>query len=72
MGRARVFRERCLSWQRHEFDCSYCFDRCPLKGRAIRMAPRGGPVVDGDRCAGCGVCQYICVTKPPSIMVEPR
>ncbi|MCD6682126.1 MAG: MauM/NapG family ferredoxin-type protein [Burkholderiaceae bacterium] len=59
--------ERCLSYSGAAY-CHACFQACPVKGEAIRMqqgrTPGGGlirPVVDPDRCTGCGLCEQACV-----------
>jgi ferredoxin-type protein NapG len=57
--------------------CTLCADMCPLPNplSAIAMVPHknGGkfPVIY-DGCIGCGVCQEVCPTKEPSIVVKPR
>ncbi len=57
--------------------CTLCADMCPLSNplSAIAMVPdeKGGQkpeIYDG--CIGCGVCQEVCPTKTPSIVVKPR
>ena len=30
------------------------------------------PVVDGDICTGCGMCEKVCITKKPAISVVRR
>ncbi len=57
--------------------CTLCADMCPLSNplSAIAMVPdeKGGhkpEIYDG--CIGCGVCQEVCPTKTPSIVVKPR
>lgn len=60
-----------------EFDreiCNLCITECPIGETAIyqhlsrrgKLVPR---VLDG--CTGCGVCQMVCPTENPSIVVEP-
>lgn len=57
--------------------CTLCADMCPLENplSAIAMVPdaNGGnrpEIYDG--CIGCGVCQEVCPTSVPSIVVKPR
>jgi ferredoxin-type protein NapG len=57
--------------------CTLCADMCPLPNpmSAIAMVPdaNGGrkpEIYDG--CIGCGVCQEVCPTSVPSIVVKPR
>ncbi len=60
---------RCLSYSGAAY-CHSCYQACPLKGEAIRMqqgrTDAGGvirPVVDVDRCTGCGLCEQACVLE---------
>ncbi len=57
--------------------CTLCADMCPIPNPmgAIAMVPdaKGGKrpeIYDG--CIGCGVCQEVCPTSQPSIVVKPR
>ena len=57
--------------------CTLCADMCPIPNplSAIAMVPhaKGGnkpEIYDG--CIGCGVCQEVCPTSIPSIVVKPR
>jgi ferredoxin-type protein NapG len=70
MGLARLSTpRRCLSYTGAAY-CESCFRACPLEGEAIRMKngrTRGGgnfmPVIDPDRCTGCGKCEKACVVE---------
>jgi ferredoxin-type protein NapG len=56
--------------------CTLCADMCPIPNplSAISMVPSGSgnkpEIYDG--CIGCGVCQEVCPTSIPSIVVKPR
>jgi ferredoxin-type protein NapG len=57
--------------------CTLCADMCPMPNplSAIAMvSDEGGgqrpEIYEG--CTGCGVCQEVCPTKEPSIVVLPR
>ena len=56
--------------------CTLCADMCPIPNpmSAISMVPSGDgnkpEIYDG--CIGCGVCQEVCPTNTPSIVVKPR
>lgn len=54
LGVAVVQKDRCLSWFQ---GCTVCEDSCAFD--ALIFAD-GHPVVDGDRCNGCGQCEYEC------------
>ncbi len=48
--------------------CDVCVLACPRQ--AISQAD-GRIVVDGDRCAGCGLCEYGCPQRPRAIYIDP-
>ncbi len=60
-----------------EFDreiCDLCITECPIGEKAIvQKLSRSGKLVPKvlDGCTGCGVCQMVCPTQQPSIIVEP-
>lgn len=58
MGRAELDRGTCYTWQETVI-CRSCFERCPLKGRAIELERGIYPVIT-DQCAGCGLCEHVC------------
>lgn len=66
MGRAILLTERC-----HNFTdgpmCWTCYDRCPLRGKAIVLEAGIRPAVTQD-CVGCGVCAYVCPIKAITIL----
>lgn len=60
LGLATIVHPRCLAWgeQKH---CVVCQEFCPY--HAIALIDQGGvpcPVVDADRCRGCGACEKEC------------
>ena len=69
IGVAKINESTCFFHQGMDKSCDYCYDRCPLKDKAIVFD--GGPVVNEDLCSGCGVCEYYCVSNPKSIVVSP-
>lgn len=65
-GYASVDLERCVV-NTDGVHCGNCARHCPVG--AIRMvAPAQGgnkrPVVDAERCIGCGACEHLCPAKP--------
>jgi ferredoxin len=61
--------ETCLA--RRNIVCGICRDECPQG--AIRMRPAIGrvpvPIVDAERCTGCGDCARICPAE--AIVIAP-
>ncbi len=70
IGAAHVDLKHCLVKQGQY--CDYCFNTCPPGVSAISMHDDKYPVIDGDKCIGCGKCAYICVSQTgKAITVEP-
>jgi len=48
--------------------CTACVRKCPVQ--AIHLVG-GFPVVDRDKCIGCGACEHVCPARPlPAIFVK--
>lgn len=56
IGIAEVREDRCIAWNRGM--CAVCEKACPYG--AIQRDKNGHPVVDEDKCNGCGICEYVC------------
>ena len=68
-GVAQWHAERCLAATEKE-TCTACLRHCPVK--AISHVD-GKPVVDPDKCIGCGACEHYCPARPKAAMsVEGR
>lgn len=68
MGKARVNRNLCLSWQGKS--CGVCYRACPLQDISIRVGYMEQPhMMDG--CIGCGLCERACIQMPQAIRVIP-
>jgi ferredoxin-type protein NapG len=78
MGLAVIDIENCLSWQ--GLRCEICHRECPVQGKAITVEhhPRKlskhamfVPIVHGNHCTGCGICEKACPTDEAAIRVLP-
>jgi len=59
----------CLAWT-GSF-CTVCSERCP-EPDAIWL-DLAQPIIDEDRCTGCGVCVQVCPARfGPAIRLLPR
>jgi len=48
--------------------CTACVRKCPVQ--AIHLV-KGFPVVDREKCIGCGACEHVCPARPlPAIFVK--
>ncbi len=70
MGTPQVDMDLCLLGQDRE--CSHCRNHCPFE--AIRLVFSQEwytltPVVELDRCPGCGACEVACPTQPDKAIV---
>ncbi len=68
IGVAAIDESRCLPFR--GVLCRACWRACPYSGKAITYDPRGRPRVMPSHCVGCGLCEYACLTDPPSIVVR--
>lgn len=65
-----LLRSGCHKKEGKDPFCEYCVERCPVPG-AISMDDMKGPVVNHEKCAGCGVCEYCCPARPVAIKTLP-
>ena len=71
MGIATIHRSRCIPYTEGE-DCLVCEEHCPVSPKAITFSDQEVvnlkgervktklPVVNPDRCNGCGACEHVC------------
>ena len=70
LGTAQLHPRRCVVSQGEA--CDICAQCCPYPGLAIAMDDTTGlPRIDGDACAGCGVCVQVCPVRPAALSVRP-
>lgn len=78
LGLAKIDRSICIPWKENR-QCVVCEEHCPTPDKAIKLKTDivDGvtvlrPLVDGNLCVGCGICQTKCPTSPiRSIKVSP-
>ncbi len=67
MGIAVIDKTLCFAY--NDILCRACFERCPIHREAITMKDELYPVVDENKCVGCGICEYVCPTEQPAITI---
>ncbi|MDR0339105.1 MAG: 4Fe-4S dicluster domain-containing protein [Desulfovibrio sp.] len=73
VGTAVVLPERCLAWGEGK-SCVVCQEVCPYGAVKLRQRADSGapaPVVEANRCYGCGYCERHCPTRVPAINILP-
>ncbi|AFI06127.1 ferredoxin-type protein NapG [Helicobacter cetorum] len=80
MGIAIVDTKSCVAFW--GIQCDVCYRACPLIDEALVLEKKHNartnrhvyllPVVQHDKCVGCGLCERACITQKPAIRVLPR
>lgn len=80
MGLAVIHEESCIAYW--GIRCDACYRSCPLIDEAISLkyelnevtGKHGNlmPIVHGDACTGCGICEQVCVVEKAAIKVFPK
>jgi MauM/NapG family ferredoxin protein len=75
VGVAVILRDKCLPWAQDR-RCLVCEEQCPYSAVVLQQDNRyrfGLPVVETDKCNGCGRCEDRCpVAGDSAIMVTPE
>ncbi len=74
VGTARIIQSRCIAWEQDR-QCLICDEICPYNAISSQFNaghPVTVPVVDENKCNGCGYCEMKCpVSGESAIVVEP-
>ena len=66
---ARIEVGACLPYAGPE--CGACAESCPVPG-ALTWRAGGKPVIDPERCVGCGMCREACIVEPRAVTIAAR
>jgi len=69
IGVAMIDSDLCFPWI--GVACKACWHACPFPNDAIKFDERGRPLVVEQACVGCGLCEHVCLTEQPAIVVRP-
>lgn len=68
IGKAIITRNWCLAW--NALNCKKCYDSCTHE--AIILDENNLPYVVADKCNGCGICEYVCLSKTAGSLTGDR
>jgi MauM/NapG family ferredoxin protein len=66
LGTAHIHHDLCLAWAKNT-RCLLCVEVCPTF--ALSIDQKGRPVVDQEKCIGCGACEAGCPVNGAAIRV---
>ncbi len=69
MGVASLDKNICYSY--NDRICGVCYRACPLQDIALKIGPWETPIIDTEKCVGCGLCERICYHYPQAIRIIP-
>ncbi|MCJ7593501.1 MAG: 4Fe-4S binding protein [Desulfobacterales bacterium] len=74
VGTAHILKSRCIAWEQDR-KCLICDEICPYNAISSQLVdghPVTVPVIDENKCNGCGYCENKCpVIGESAILVEP-
>lgn len=69
IGTAHLDLAACLTAQ--GILCDACATACPREVRAVTVRFGRAPVLDADKCVGCGLCAFHCAAEPRAVAIVP-
>jgi len=70
MGVAIVNPSLCYSYNGKT--CGVCYYSCPFPDMALKLEIFAQPVIDVEKCVGCGLCERACIHIPQAVRVYPE
>jgi MauM/NapG family ferredoxin protein len=70
MGMARVDASICYSYNGRI--CGACYYSCPYPDVCLSLKLFAQPVINSDKCVGCGLCERACLHIPQAVRIIPR
>ena len=70
LGKASIDTNTCMAYR--QTGCRKCYDNCPYGAISLSTDSTTNPipVVDQDKCNGCGACQAVCISLTAGSVVE--
>lgn len=65
LAQVTIDARRCLPFQGPE--CGACDGSCPVSGALTFVLTK--PVIEPERCTGCGLCREACILEPKAIEI---
>ena len=67
LATAMIDTAQCLPYAGPE--CGACAHSCPVPGALVWNGTK--PVIEPEKCTGCGMCREACITNPKAVSIHP-